>query len=112
VLRVSAVAACVLYPAFLLAPSLSARLAILAALSFATACWYPVIQAGLYASLPGQSGIAVFFASAASLFGAAGPVAVGFIAQHAGLSWALACLVVVPVVVLAGAPRRRGARSR
>jgi len=104
VLRASAVAACVLYPAFLLVPWLPARLAILAALSFATACWYPVIQAGLYSSLPGQSGIAVFFASAAGLLGAAGPLAVGFIAQGAGLTWALAGLAVAPILVLAVAP--------
>jgi MFS transporter, FSR family, fosmidomycin resistance protein len=105
VLRASAVAACVLYPAFLLVPSLPARLVILAVLSFATACWYPVIQAGLYASLPGQSGIAVFFASAAGLLGAAGPLAVGFIAQQAGLTWALAGLAVAPILVLPIAPR-------
>ena len=104
-LRASAVAACVLYPAFLFVPWLPARLAILAALSFATACWYPVIQAGLYASLPGQSGIAVFFASAAGLLGAAGPLAVGFIAQGAGLTWALAGLAIAPILVLAVAPR-------
>jgi MFS transporter, FSR family, fosmidomycin resistance protein len=105
VLRVSAAAAFVLYPAFLLVPWLPARLAILAALSFATACWYPVIQAGLYASLPGQSGIAVFFASAAGLLGAAGPLAVGFVAVSAGLTWALAGLVVAPILVMAIAPR-------
>jgi len=105
VLRASAVAACVLYPAFLIVPWLPARLAILAALSFATACWYPVIQAGLYESLPGQSGIAVFFASAAGLLGAAGPLAVGLIAQRAGLTWALAGLAAAPILVLAAAPR-------
>jgi len=105
VLRVSAVAACVLYPAFLLVPWLPARLAILAVLSFATACWYPVIQAGLYTSLPGQSGVAVFFSSAAGLLGAAGPLAVGFIAQRAGLTWALAGLTVAPMLVLVIAPR-------
>jgi len=104
-LRVSAAAACVLYPAFLLVPSLPAKLAILAVLSFATACWYPVIQAGLYESLPGHSDIAVFFASAAGLLGAAGPLAVGLIAQSAGLAWALAGLAVTPILVLAVAPR-------
>jgi len=57
----SALAAAVLYPAFLLAPPLAAKLAILAALSAATACWYPAMQAGLYGSLPGSSDIAVFW---------------------------------------------------
>ncbi len=112
VLRISAIAACALYPAFLLAPWLPARLAILAVLSFATACWYPVVQAGLYASLPGQSGIAVFFSSAAGLVGAVGPLTVGLVAQQAGLSWALAGLAVAPVLVLVVLPRPIRARSR
>jgi MFS transporter, FSR family, fosmidomycin resistance protein len=103
-LRVSAIAACALYPAFLLVGWLPAKLAILAALSMATACWYPVIQAGLYTSLPGRSGIAVFLSSAAALVGAAGPLAVGFIAQQAGLTWALAVLAAAPAAVLAALP--------
>jgi MFS transporter, FSR family, fosmidomycin resistance protein len=105
-LRVSAAAAVVLYPAFLLVPSIPAKLSILAVLSVVTACWYPVVQAGLYGSLPGRSGIAVFLASAAALVGAAGPLAVGFIAQQAGLTWALAALGAAPAVVLIAVPRR------
>ncbi len=112
VLRVSAVVACLLYPAFLLVPSLPGKLVILAALSVATACWYPVIQSGLYISLPGRSDIAVFLSSAAGLLGAAGPLAVGFLAQQAGLAWALASLAAAPAVVLAVLPRRARAGSR
>jgi FSR family fosmidomycin resistance protein-like MFS transporter len=111
-LRVSAIAACALYPAFLLVGWLPAKLAILAALSMATACWYPVIQAGLYTSLPGRSGIAVFLSSAAGLLGAAGPLAVGFIAQQAGLTWALAVLAAAPAAVLAALPRPAWRRFR
>jgi len=107
VLRLTAAAAAVLYPAFLLVPGLAAKLIILAVVSAATACWYPVIQAGLYGSLPGRSGIAVFLSSAAGLAGAAGPLAAGFVAQRAGLGWALAGLAVAPVAILALLPRRR-----
>jgi FSR family fosmidomycin resistance protein-like MFS transporter len=110
-LRVSAVAACVLYPSFLLVPWVPAKLAILAVLGMTTACWYPVVQAGLYGSLPGRSGIAVFLASAAALVGATGPLAVGFIAQQAGLTWALAVLGAAPVAVLLTLPRRARRRS-
>ncbi|MGN6792721.1 MAG: MFS transporter, partial [Streptosporangiaceae bacterium] len=42
-LRISALTAVVLYPAFLLLPWLPAKLAVLALLSLTTACWYPVI---------------------------------------------------------------------
>jgi len=100
VLRVSAVAAALLYPGFLLVPGVVPKLAVLAALSAATAPWYPVLQARLYGSLPGRSSVAVTLSSAAGLAAGLGPLAVGLAAQGFGLSWALAGLVVVPVAVL------------
>jgi FSR family fosmidomycin resistance protein-like MFS transporter len=100
VLRASAAAAALLYPAFLLVPGVVPKLAVLAALSAATAPWYPVLQARLYGSLPGRSSVAVTLSSAAGLAGGLGPLAVGLVAQGFGLSWALAGLVLVPVAVL------------
>jgi FSR family fosmidomycin resistance protein-like MFS transporter len=115
-LTASAASACALYPAFLLLPWLGAKLAVLAMLSVATACWYPVAQAELYASLPGRSGVAVFWSSAAGMAGAAGPLLVGLIAQRLGLSWALTGLAIAPVAVLAilarPSGRRRASRLR
>jgi len=111
VLRVSAAAAALLYPAFLLAPPVPAKLALLAALSAATAPWYPLLQARLYGSLPGRSSIAVTLSSAAGMAGGLGPLAVGIAAERFGLSRALAVLTVVPVVILAGALVRRGRRE-
>ena len=83
VLRVSAVAAALAYPGFLLAPGPAAKLAILAVLSAATAPWYPLLQARLYGSLPGRSPVAVTLSSAAGLAGGLGPLAVGLIAEGA-----------------------------
>jgi FSR family fosmidomycin resistance protein-like MFS transporter len=110
VLRVSAAAAVLLYPAFLLVPGLVPKLIVLAALSAATAPWYPLLQAGLYGSLPDRSPVAVTLGSAAGLMGGLGPLAVGFAAQRLGLAWALACLALVPVAVLAAARRPPGPR--
>ena len=104
VLRATAVAAAVLYPAFLLVPGVAAKLVILAVLSAATAPWYPLLQARLYGSLPGRSSVAVTLSSAAGLAGGLGPLAVGFAAERFGLPWALGALVVVPVVVLVFGP--------
>ena len=109
VLRASAVAAGLLYPGFLLAPGPAAKLAILAALSAATAPWYPLLQARLYGSLPGRTPVAVTLSSAAGLAGGIGPLAVGLIAGRFGLSWALAGLAVVPVAILAGVAGVAGA---
>ena len=111
VLRVSAAAAALLYPGFLLVPGVVPKLAVLAALSAATAPWYPVLQARLYGSLPGRSSVAVTLSSAAGLAGGLGPLAVGLVAQSFGLSWALAGLVLVPVAVLL-VPGRAGRRRK
>lgn len=106
VLRVSTAAAAVLYPAFLLVPGAGPKLAALAALSIATASWYPVTQAQLYHSLPGQSGVAVSVSSIAGLAGGVGPLAVGFLAERAGLVWAMGLLAIAPICVLSGLRRR------
>jgi FSR family fosmidomycin resistance protein-like MFS transporter len=108
VLRGSAAAALLLYPAFLLVPGFAAKLAVLAVLTIVTAPWYPVAQAQLYASLPGQSGIVVTLSSAAALAGGLGPLAVGFAAEHAGLAVTLSGLVLAPATVLCLAWRRTG----
>jgi FSR family fosmidomycin resistance protein-like MFS transporter len=110
VLRLSAAAAVVLYPAFLLVPGFWPKVVIIGGLSAATAAWYPVLQAELYGSLPGQSGTAVSLLSAAGLAGGLGPLAVGFLAQQVGLSWALTVLVGVPPCILWLAQRSRQAR--
>jgi FSR family fosmidomycin resistance protein-like MFS transporter len=109
VLRASAAAALLLYPAFLLVPGFPAKLAVLALLTIGTAPWYPVAQAQLYQSLPGQSGLVVTLSSAAALAGGLGPLAVGFAAEQAGLAVTLSGLVLAPVVVLCLAWRRTGA---
>jgi MFS transporter, FSR family, fosmidomycin resistance protein len=111
VLRISAAAAALLYPGFLLAPGLPAKLVILAALSAATAAWYPLLQARLYGRLAGRSSMAVTLSSAAGMAGGLGPLAVGMAAQWFGLPRALAALTVVPVVVLAGSAAWRGIRG-
>jgi FSR family fosmidomycin resistance protein-like MFS transporter len=112
VLRVSAAAATLLYPGFLLVPGLVPKLAALAGLSAATAMWYPILQARLYGSLPGRSSVAVTLSSAAGLAGGLGPLAVGLAAQGLGLSWALAGLVFVPVAVLVLPGRDQHSRGR
>jgi MFS transporter, FSR family, fosmidomycin resistance protein len=107
VLRASVAAAALLYPAFLLVPGLVPKLIVLAVLSFATAPWYTVLQAQLYRSLPGESGVAVSLMSAASLVSGVGPLAVGLVAQRYGLAWALAGLTLAPVGLLGGLRRQR-----
>jgi FSR family fosmidomycin resistance protein-like MFS transporter len=100
ILRATAIAAALLYPAFLLLPGLAAKMTALALLSAVTAVWYPLLQARLYDTVP--SSVAVTLSSVASMAGAAGPLVVGVVAQACGLTWALAGLAVVPFVIFAG----------
>jgi MFS transporter, FSR family, fosmidomycin resistance protein len=99
VLRVTAVAAAVLYPAFLLVPELPAKVAVLAVLSAVTATWYPLLKARLYGSVP--SPVAVTLSTATGMVAAVGPLAVGVAAGVFGLTWALGGLGVVPFVLFA-----------
>ncbi len=94
----------------MLVPGLGLKLAALAALTLATTPWYPVLAAELYGSLPGRSGLAVTLSSAAGLAGGLGPLAIGLLAQSFGLSWAMAALCPVPVVMLAVPAARAGSR--
>lgn len=107
VLRASVLVSGLLFPAFLLVPGVGPKLVLLAALSVATAPWYPVLMAELYSSLPDQSGLVVSLSSAAALAGAAGPLVVGLLAEQIGLPWAMAVLCVVPVIMLAAPARAR-----
>src|SRR5260221_9608107 len=102
VLRASVAAAALLYPAFLIAPGLWPKLLLLAGLTIVTAPWYPVLQARLYRSLPGESGVVVSLSSAASLLGGVVPLAAGFLAQRFGPSWALTSLAAAPLCLIAG----------
>jgi MFS transporter, FSR family, fosmidomycin resistance protein len=111
VLRASVGLALLLFPAFLLVPWLGGKLVVLAALTIATAPWYPVLQAELYGSLPRHSGLAVSLSSAASLIGGLGPLVVGLLAQRLGLDWAMTVLCAAPVAMLA-VPRSRPESGR
>ena len=91
---------------------LGAKLTLVAVLTLATAPWYPILKAELFASLPGRSGFAVSLSSASGLAGGLGPLAVGLLAQRFGLNSAMAALCVAPAIMLvlvvpAGAGRGR-----
>jgi FSR family fosmidomycin resistance protein-like MFS transporter len=107
-LRVSAAAAAVLYPCFLLAGPLAVKLVLVALVGLLRAGWYAVLQARLHASLPGQSGVAIAVTTLSGSVGALIPVGLGAFAQAAGLAAAMWVLVAAPVALLIGLPRKEG----
>jgi FSR family fosmidomycin resistance protein-like MFS transporter len=106
-LRVSAVAAAVLFAGFLLVPGTAAKLGLVAALALVTAGWYPVLQARLYETLDGASGL-VLTANALVPLYAVLPIAVALTADRFGLAAAFWPLLAAPAALLLLVPRRRG----
>jgi FSR family fosmidomycin resistance protein-like MFS transporter len=105
-LRASALAALVVYPAFLLAPGYGVKLALVAVLGLLNSGWYAIPKAALYESLPGRSSVAVAVGGVGGLVGACVPLALGFVAGAAGLAPTMWILLLAPIALLALTPRR------
>jgi FSR family fosmidomycin resistance protein-like MFS transporter len=105
-LRVTALAALLAYPAFLLVPGFEAKLALAALLGLLNSGWYAIPQAGLYGALPGRSGAAVAVGGLGGLLGASVPLVLGFVAGAAGLAATMWILLLAPVALLVLLPRR------
>jgi FSR family fosmidomycin resistance protein-like MFS transporter len=105
-LRWSALASLLAYPAFLLAEPLFAKLALLAVIGILRAGWYAIPQGRLYAELPARAGTAVAIGAPADLVGSLLPIAIGAVAAWAGLGVAMWLLLLAPVALLVLLPRR------
>jgi MFS transporter, FSR family, fosmidomycin resistance protein len=97
--RVTAAAALFAYPLFLLVPGVAAKLVALALLSLLTAGWYPVLQARLYESLPGQSGAQLAIGNVFRIAATPIPLLIGLAAARFGLGPALWIFAVSPILL-------------
>jgi FSR family fosmidomycin resistance protein-like MFS transporter len=105
-LRASAAVVLLVFPAFLLAPWFGIKLVLLGTLGLLNAGWYAILMAQLYAAMPNQSGTALAVNNVGGLAGSLIPLALGAVAQVAGLGAALWLLLAGPVALLVGLPRR------
>jgi FSR family fosmidomycin resistance protein-like MFS transporter len=105
-LRYSAIAMLFLFPAFLLAPWYGAKLVVLGLMGLGNAGWYAILKGQLYSALPGQSGTVMTIDSAFSLVAGATPAVLGWVAQSAGLPVAMWLLLLGPLALILGLPRR------
>jgi MFS transporter, FSR family, fosmidomycin resistance protein len=106
-LRVSAALELVLFPVFLLVPGWWPKLIALGCLGFFNSGWYAILQAQLYATLPGKSGAALAVNNIAGLAGSLIPLGLGLVGQRSGLSVTMWLLLIGPIALLIGLPRRR-----
>jgi len=110
-LRISAGAALVAYPAFLVVPGIAPKLVLLAALGLVNSGWYALPKAGLYGSLPGRSGAAVAVGGVGGLVGSAVPLLLGLAAGSVGLGPTMWLLLAAPVALLALVPAADSTRK-
>ncbi|MBD2020312.1 MFS transporter [Leptolyngbya sp. FACHB-36] len=101
-LKVSAILVLGLYPAFLVVPHFSVKLAILACLGLLNAGWYSILQGQLYTAMPGQSGTVMTLTTVFGLVGGLTPLALGFFAQQIGLQPTMWMLLAAPIALLIG----------
>lgn len=107
-LRFSAGLTFILYPSFLLVPSLELKLVILGALGFFNAGWYSILQGQIYTTLPDHSASAeLTLGNIAGFVGGFIPLIIGMIAERAGLDVAMWVMMLGPIALLIGIPRQK-----
>ena len=104
-LRWSAALTLACYPAFLLVSGVGAKLGLLAVLGLLNSGWYAIPKAGLYHAFEGRSGAAVAVGGVSSFVGSAVPLALGLVADAAGLGPTMWILLLAPLALLLGARR-------
>lgn len=108
-LRVSVIIELLLFPAFLLAPNIWLKMILVGLLGFFNSGWYAILQARLYAAMPGQSGTVMTVGNVAGLFGKLLPFGIGLAAETFGLGAAMWLLLAGPLALLVGLPFHREA---
>jgi MFS transporter, FSR family, fosmidomycin resistance protein len=110
-MRVSVIIELALFPAFLLIPTVGAKLALLGFIGLVNAGWYPVLQGRLYSAMPRLSGTVMSVTNITGFAGSLVPLALGLMAQHAGLTWAMWCMLLAPFALLVGMPSEHKSAS-
>ncbi len=105
VLRWSAAAMLLAYPAFLAVSGIGGKITLLCTLGALRAGWYAIPQARLFDEFPGSSGTAVAISDIGGLVTRVVPIGIGVLAQRAGLDVAMWVLLAAPIALLVGLPR-------
>jgi FSR family fosmidomycin resistance protein-like MFS transporter len=110
-LRVSVVIELLLFPSFLLIDNPAAKFAILGLLGFFNSGWYAILQGRLYTSMKGQSGTVMTIQNLFGLIGKLLPFGIGLAAQSLGLRIAMWFMLLGPLALVVGLPRKESIKS-
>lgn len=105
-LRVSAAIEFVLFIGFLVIQPVWLKFVLLGLHGFFNAGWYSILQAQLYSAMPGQSATVMTVGNITGLAGSLIPLVLGFLADRWGLGVAIWFLLLGPIALLIGLPRK------
>jgi len=105
-LRTTALMELLAFAVFLLMPGFIPKLIVVIAVNLCNTGWYPILQGRLYSSLPGQSASIMAIGSVTAPFAKFFPFLIGFLADRFGLQTAMCILILGPIALLIGLPRR------
>ncbi len=105
-LRFSVIMELILFPAFLLVPTMWGKLILLGFLGLFNAGWYAVLKGRLYTAMPGQSGTVMAVTTVAGLIGSIIPLILGLVAQRYNIEAAMWILLLGPIALLIGIPKQ------
>jgi FSR family fosmidomycin resistance protein-like MFS transporter len=106
-LRFTALMEFVAFVGFLLTPGFIFKLILVIFVNLFNTGWYPILQGRLYSSLPGQSASIMAIGSVTAPLAKFFPFLVGFLADQFGLQTAMWILLLGPIALLIGLPRKK-----
>jgi len=105
-LRATALMEFLAFAVFLLIPGFIFKLVFVIFVNLFNTGWYPILQGRLYSSLPGQSASIMAIGSVTAPVAKFFPFLIGFLADQFGLQTAMWILILGPIALLLGLPRR------
>ena len=107
-MRTSALLEVLAFSIFLLVPGFIPKLIAIVLVNICNTGWYPILKGRLYSSLPGQSTSIMVIGSVTAPLAKLFPFLIGLLADRFGLGAAIWLLLLGPLVILTGLPRKPG----
>ena len=105
-LRRTALVELIAFAGFLIIPGFIPKLGFVILVNLFNTGWYSILQGRLYSSLPGQSASIMAIGAVTTPIAKFFPLVIGFLADRFGLGTAMWILILGPLALLVGLPRR------
>lgn len=105
-LRRTAILNAIAFIAFMLAPGFIPKILLVILVNLFNTGWYPILQGRLYSSLPGQSASLMAIGAVTTPLAKSLPLIIGILADQFGLQTAMWILLLGPIALLIGLPRK------